>query len=97
MVETTIEDQPQGNGDLSSLSTEEIAEQWRAQAHLNHQWQQAPQQAGMIGGHGTGIWAYCSEARQRRVYLKPRRKINTTSAARAAREKIASDLAAEVD
>jgi hypothetical protein len=76
-------------------TNDQIAADWRSDAWRAYAWKRAPNQAGtveqLIEGESGGLYVHCDELPGRRAYMKPRRKTNTVR--RAAREKIASDLA----
>lgn len=72
-----------------------IADHWRSLAHTSWDWRKAASQAGgqtdYRPGEAGGFFATCSEFPGRRVYLKPLKL--ESDKYRAAREKIAADLA----
>lgn len=78
------------------MTNAEVAKAWRAEVVSSRQWRRAPNQAGVIEGEATGFFVKTAGF-GRRAYLKPA-KDHPDSARhrRAAREKIASDLACDL-
>lgn len=80
-------------------SNAEIADDWRGAAWLPYTWRRASNQAGAIDrfvdGEGGGLKVHSDNLPGRVCYLKPRWKSGTVQ--RAAREKIASDLAYDLE
>jgi hypothetical protein len=74
-----------------------IAAEWRAVAAIDCTWRPTENQAGTVGylveGEGGGRYVTWERYPHRRAYLKPTRRDPDPARARAAREKIASDLA----
>jgi len=75
------------------ISTGKLAAEWRRRCVGGYQWRRCANQAGSLGelveGEAGGFFVECDELPKRRAYMKPRRRGH----ARAAREKIAADLA----
>ena len=73
-----------------------IRAEWRRQVNPSWSWRRSRNQAGTLGrvpqGEGGGFYVHCSEFPKRRAYLKPLATCKPGNE-RAAREKIASDLA----
>ncbi len=78
----------------AGATTTEIAALWRAHARIDYEWRACANQAGVLGapvaGEAGGLFVEC-DALGRRAYMKPIR--SDAQVCRAAREKIASDLA----
>lgn len=78
-------------------TSQEIAADWRTQALANHAWTAAPNQSGslLVPAHGEagGFFVHCPEVPNRRAYMKPVNIDRGARRSRAAREKIAADLA----
>lgn len=76
-----------------------IRSDWRREAWRNYAVRVCANQAGavdqLIHGEAGGRFVECTQLPGRRMYMKPRRR--STTVYRAAREKIASDLAADLD
>jgi hypothetical protein len=81
-------------------STGEIAAEWRELVDPPYRWTKCRNQAGALDdyreGEGGGFFVQSDGLQGRRAYLKPRQPDAGRVFCRAAREKIASDLAAEV-
>jgi hypothetical protein len=78
------------------MTNAEIAREWRQLVTSPHKWQACANQAGAIQGEAGGFFVECSEI-PRRGYLKPAGVHgNAAQVARAAREKIAADLALDL-
>jgi len=79
------------------LSNEEIAGRWRATAIAPWAWTPARNASGtldvVVEGEAGGLMVTCPELGGRRAYMKPLKKGSRAGFERAAREKIASDLA----
>lgn len=76
----------------------EISDTWRARVEVSGEWKRSSSQAGGLldvdtGGESKGFFIELEELPGRRAYLKP---LKRHAWKRAAREKIASDLAAEI-
>lgn len=75
------------------MSTEEIAREWRTEVLSKYPWHPSKSQAGALAkGEAGGFMVHCDYL-GRQAYLKPRRRDGARGHERAAREKIASDLA----
>lgn len=81
-------------------TTKEIAAEWRGLIDPPYRWRKCANQAGALAdyreGEGGGFFVESDRLEGRRAYLKPRQPDAARVFCRAAREKIASDLAAEV-
>lgn len=81
-------------------ATKDIAAEWRGLVDPPYQWTKCANQAGALAdyreGEGGGFFVQSDALAGRRAYLKPRQPDASRAICRAAREKIASDLAAEV-
>ena len=77
----------------------ELAAEWRKHAECPYPWKPCGNSAGVLGtiakGEGGGLFVGFDELGGRRAYMKPTRKA-LPMYAKAAREKIASDLASEL-
>lgn len=78
-----------------AATTADIAARWRARAELALEWLPAPNQTSRHG-ESRGFEVYSPSVEGRRCYLKPRKVDRRPYTARAAREKICSDLAADL-
>jgi hypothetical protein len=77
----------------SPVRNEEIAKEWRSQAVSSLEWRPCANQAGAVQGEAGGYFVE-ADGFPRRCYLKPANAHqNAEQVSRAAREKIASDLA----
>ncbi len=75
------------------MTNEEIANDWRSRAMSILQWERCPNQAGLVEGEAGGYFVQ-ADGFPRRGYLKPvRPHSDAATVSRAAREKIAADLA----
>jgi hypothetical protein len=81
-------------------STKDIAAEWRGLVDPPYNWAKCANQAGALAdyreGEGGGFFVQSDRLEGRRAYLKPRQPDAARVFCRAAREKIASDLAAEI-
>ena len=81
-------------------TTKEIAAEWRGLVEPSMRWRKCVNQAGALTdyreGEGGGYFVESDHLQGRRAYLKPRQPDVTRVFCRAAREKIASDLAADI-
>lgn len=81
-------------------TTTDIAAEWRGLVDPSYGWRKCTNQAGALGdyreGEGGGFFVEADGLQGRRAYLKPRQPDLSRTFCRAAREKIASDLAADV-
>jgi hypothetical protein len=84
---------------LAHSKTAQIAAEWHEAVFIPYAWRKCANQAGVVGslapGEGGGFFVECDRV-GRRAYLKPTRTDPNPSRARAAREKIAADLAYEL-
>lgn len=78
------------------IETAAIAAAWRRESVIPYNWRRVDNQAGSLGalvrGEGGGIYVTCDRV-PRRAYMKPCNHDPNPRRARAAREKICSDLA----
>ena len=75
------------------MTNEEIANDWRSRAMSILQWERCPNQAGLVEGEAGGYFVQ-ADGFPRRGYLKPvKPHSDAATVSRAAREKIAADLA----
>lgn len=81
-------------------TTREIAAEWRGLVEPSLRWRKCVNQAGALAdyreGEGGGFFVESDWLQGRRAYLKPRQPDAMRAFCRAAREKIASDLAADI-
>lgn len=85
----------------ATIQTADIAKEWRELVAPGYSWRPTPNQAGVlgrpVGGEAGGLFVECDRLGGRRAYMKPLKVDPDPKFARAAREKIASDLAHDLD